>query len=331
MTEGIPATFRAYQYDNYGNTFEELKLRDNVPQPALAPTEVRIQVQSAALNPVDYVLIEELGPMLTGSTPSAERPHRIGFDAAGTIVEVGRSMSSDLKAGDAVYAMTPFSGFGTFAEYVNIDEKYVAIKPTNVSFDQAASVPLAALTSYQGLLEHAKLSPGQRVLILGGSSATGIFAIQIAKAIGAHVIATTSARNADFVTSLGVDQVVDYTMHKWVDAIEPHSIDVIYDCGMEPNSWNGDAQTVLKKVTSQFVTLLPVENPIDSKFGAHSHGQIKVYPSAVQLQELTKLIEAGKVITPIDSVYPFENLADAIRKVKTRRAVGKVVLQVQAN
>ncbi|GAB9474600.1 Quinone oxidoreductase protein [Globisporangium polare] len=324
----VATTFKAWQYENYGNPFEELKINASVAQPALEATQVRIQVHSAALNPVDYVLIEELGEALTGTTPSVANPYRIGFDAAGIVAEVGASVTSGLKVGDAVYAMTPFDGFGTFAEYINIDEKYVALKPKNVSFDQAASVPLAALTSYQGLLEHAKLTQGQRVLVIGGSSATGIFAVQIAKTAGAYVVATTSARNVAFVKSLGADQVVDYTKEKWVDVMEAHSIDIIYDCGMEPNSWNGDAQTVLKKQTGQFVTLLPVENPIEATFGAKSHGQIMVHPSAVHLTELAKLIEAGKVVTPIDSVHPFENLADAIKRVKTRRAVGKVVLKV---
>lgn len=322
------APFKAYQYENYGSPFEELKLNASVVQPALEATQVRVQVHSAALNPVDYVLIEELGQVLTGTTPSAANPFRIGFDVAGVIVEVGAIVTSGLKLGDAVYAMTPFNGFGTFAEYVDIDEQYVALKPENVSFDQAASVPLAALTSYQGLLEHAKLVQGQRVLVIGGSSATGIFAVQIAKSVGAFVIATTSARNVAFVKALGADQVVDYTSEKWVDVIDAHSIDVIYDCGMEPNSWNGDAQQVLKKHTGQFVTLLPVENPIEGTFGAKSHGQIMVHPSAAHLTELARLIEAGKIVTPIDSVHPFENLNEAIKRVKTRRAVGKVVLKV---
>lgn len=324
----VAATFKAWQYENYGNPFEELKLNTNVAQRALEATQVRVQVHSAALNPVDYVLIEELGHALTGTSPSAANPYRIGFDAAGTVVEVGASVASGLKVGDVVYAMTPFNGFGTFAEYIDIDEKYVALKPTNVSFDQAASVPLAALTSYQGLLEHTKLTQGQRVLVIGGSSATGIFAVQIAKATGAFVVATTSARNVAFVKSLGADQVVDYTSQKWVDVIDAHSIDVIYDCGMEPNSWNGDGQTVLKKQTGQFVTLLPVENPIEATFGAKSHGQIMVHPSAAHLTALAKLIETGKVVTPIDSVHSFENLVEAIKRVQTRRAVGKVVLKV---
>lgn len=323
----IPATFKAYEYESYGDPFTVLKLRHDVQQPTLKATDVRIRVHSAALNPVDAGLIEFLGPFLTGSTPSATKPYRIGFDVAGTVVDAGADVK-DLQLGDAVFAMTPFSGFGTFAEYIDIDAQFVARKPTTLSFDQAASVPLAALTSYQAILDHTSLAQGQRLLVLGGSCATGIYAVQIAKALGAYVTATTSARNAAFVKSLGADEVIDYTTTKWVDVVPAHSIDVVYDCGMEPASWNSDAQHVLKRETGQFITLEPVPEPIASPIGAKSHGQMAVHPSAAQLDALTKLIDAGRVVTQIDSVYPFENLFDAIKKSKTRRAVGKIVLQV---
>lgn len=324
----VPATFKAYTYVAYGNTEEVVKLRTVSTKP-LEPTNVRIQVVRAALNPVDYALPEGLGSVFFPTGPSADKPFGFGFDAAGVIAEVGASVdTSKLKVGDEVYAMTPFSGFGTIAEYVDIDQQYVAHTPVSLNFDQAAGVPLVALTSYQGLFEHAKLKTGQRVLVLGGSSATGFFAVQLAKTIGAYVIATASGKNSDFVKSLGADEVIDYRTQRWIDIIEHHSIDVVYDCGVEPHSWNDDAQTVLKKETGQFVTLLPVPEPIESKYGAKNHGQILVYPSARDLNAINDLFAQGKLKTVVDSVVPFDKVLDGVARVKSRRAVGKVVIQV---
>ncbi|KAF1316319.1 Quinone oxidoreductase protein, partial [Globisporangium splendens] len=329
----IPATFRAYRFEKYGAPDQVLELRSDVPQAPLAHTEVRVKVRSAAINPADYMLTTGDARSLMNEHPSSDKPFGIGFDGAGTVVEVGSAVHMDgdraLHVGDDVYFMTSFASFGSFAEYLTVDQSFVARKPTTLSFDQAASVPLVALTSYQALLEHAKLQKGERVLILGGSSATGIYAIQIAKVIGAHVVTTASARNAAFVKSLGADQVIEYTSTNWVDALPPHSIDVFYDCGIEPNAWNADAQTVLRKDTGRFVTLLGITDPkAASKHGAKLVGSIVVYPSAAHLTEVTKLIEDGKIVTPIDSVHRFENVLDAVARISSRRATGKVVIQV---
>ncbi|GAB9475830.1 Quinone oxidoreductase protein [Globisporangium polare] len=327
MATTIPLTYRAYRYTEHGKPADVLQLRSDVPQPPLSASQVRVKVLSAALNPVDSVLVANYAPPLLSAHPSVEKPFGIGFDGAGVVVEVGSEVQKH-KIGDSVYFLTSFTTFGTFAEYIAVEQEYVTRKPGNVDFDQAASVPLVGLTSYQALVEHSQLQKDERVLILGGSSATGIYAIQIAKAVGAYVIATTSSRNAELVKSLGADQVVDYTKEKWVDVLESHSVDVVYDCGMEPLSWNGDAQTVLKKQTGRFVTLMPLPEPIEPKFGAKLIGSILVYPTAKQLSELTKLIESGKIVTVIDSVFAFENVLDAIAKSSTRHARGKLVISI---
>ncbi|RLN21311.1 hypothetical protein BBJ28_00023774 [Nothophytophthora sp. Chile5] len=327
----VPQTYRAYQFDNYGAPDKELKLREAVTRPPLGAEQVRIKVASAAINPIDYLLMEVLGLAVTGKTPTAEKPFGIGFDSAGTVVEVG-SEAKRLKVGDEVYAMTPFNACGTLADYATIDENLVARKPSNLTFNQAASVPLVALTSYQALVEHAKLRKGEHILILGGSSAVGIFAIQIAHAMGAHVITTASAKNAEFVKSLGADQVVDYHAEKWVDVLEKHSVDVIFDCGMEAAAWNHDAQLTLKKETGRFVTLLPVEEPVQpAMFGAKNVGDILVHPSAKDLDVITKYIEKGEITPVIDSVYPFEEVQEALAKLKGRHARGKLVIRVASD
>lgn len=327
---GVPTTYQAYQYEQYGAADAELRLCKTVQQRELAPNQLRIKVHSAALNPADHMVLEQFGLAITGDKPTKEHPFGMGFDVAGTVVEAGAD-ASRFAVGDAVYAMTPFSSFGTFAEYVVIDEQFVGAKPKNLSFEQAASVPYAALTSYQALVEHAKLQKGDRVLILGGSTSTGIFAVGLAHALGAHVTATAmGCQDYLFIKSLGADEVIDASKTKWVDAVTNHSVDIIYDCGVDRNAWNRDAQFALKPETGRFVTLNPMMHPRPAKFGATNLGEIRVHPCAKQIGELTKLIESGALTTQIDSVYPFEELLGALDKLKSKKVRGKIVLQVDA-
>lgn len=326
---GVPSTFQAYQYESYGPAEQQLRLRSGVQQRSLQPHELRVKVRSAALNPADQKVMEEFGlAILGGAKPSKDQPFGMGFDFSGTVVEAGANATS-FQVGDDVFAMTPFDQFGAFAEYIVIDEQFVARKPENVTFEQAASVPYAALTSYQALLEHAKVARGDRVLILGGTTSTGIFAVEIAHAIGAHVTAT--ARKCDdvlFLKSLGAERVLQ-NPKKWVDAVEEHSIDVVYDCGVDHRAWNRDAQRVLKRDTGRFVTLNPMQNPkSQSKQGPKCLGEIRVRPSAAQIQELSRLLERGALTAPIDSVFAFEQLPEALQKLKSKKVRGKIVLQV---
>lgn len=324
MAASIPATFKQYQYTKFGPVADEWKLVQ-ASQKVLKPTYVRVKVASAALNPVDYK-IAEYGAFWFGRTPTEEVPFIVGFDAAGTVVEVGSEVT-DFKVGDDVYTRTPTDDFGAVAEYIAVDSQFLAPKPKNMSFQDAAGVPLAGLTSYQALVTHANLKAGETVLILGGSSATGTLAIQLAKGIGAKVIATTSHRNVDLVKSLGADQVVDYTTQKWAEVLAEHSVDVIYDCGFEPQAWNDAAQKILKKDVGRFVTLAQIENAIESPIGAQKF-YFFCLSSGEDLRAIAKFIEKDQVKTVVDTVYPFEGLIDAINKVKGGRVVGKVIITV---
>ncbi|POM63757.1 Alcohol dehydrogenase, partial [Phytophthora palmivora] len=143
----FPQTFRAYQYESYGSLEKVLKIHTNIPQKPLGAQQVRIKVHSASVNPIDYMLLETAGQAFLGKAPSVNDPFGIGFDAAGEIVEVGKSVER-LKVGDRVYTMTPFSGFGSLAEFLVVDEEYVAVQPTNLDFNEAAAVPMVALTAY---------------------------------------------------------------------------------------------------------------------------------------------------------------------------------------
>ncbi|ETK78139.1 hypothetical protein F441_16052 [Phytophthora nicotianae CJ01A1] len=324
-----PETYRAYQYENYGPIEKELKLKFCLPHLPLGSQQVRIKVHSAAVNPIDYKLAEFKGQTFFGKAPSVDDPFSIGFDASGEVVEVGSDVKR-IKIGDAVYLSTPVSAIGSLAEYVIVDEEFAALKPNNLDFNEAAAVPTAALTAHAGMTTFAKLQKGETVLILGGSSAVGMFAIQLAKVIGARVIATTSTRNVELVKSLGTDQVVDYTEDKWEDVLEPHSVDALYDFGVEPSSWNNGAQLVLKKNTGRFITLAPMPEPVKkAEFGAKLIGFVSsVENSAKTLSVITEYIESGKARPVIDTVYSFEKAQDAYAKLKTRHAQGKLVVQI---
>ncbi|POM80836.1 Alcohol dehydrogenase [Phytophthora palmivora] len=326
-TTDIPAAYRAYQYTEFGAPIAELRLRKDVTMSPLDSTHLRIKVHSAALNPADQKIMQDFGLAVTGRQPSTDKPFGMGFDVAGTVVETGIN-ANQFKVGDAVFAMTPYSDFGTFAEFVTIDEKFVALKPANITFEEAASIPYVALTSYQALHEHADLKAGERVLILGGSTATGMAAIQLARAMGAHVIATArGCQDYLLVQSLGAEKVIDSSKQSWVDVVDEHSIDVVYDCGVERKAWNRDAQTVLKKETGRFVTINPMMQPRPAKFGAKCIGEIMVHASGAQLKELSGFVVSGALKSVIDSTYSFDQLLPALAKLESGSSQGKVVLR----
>ncbi|TMW69158.1 hypothetical protein Poli38472_001314 [Pythium oligandrum] len=328
MVASVPATYRAFQYVEFGITEDKLFVNNQTTQETLSNTQVRIRVHSASVNPVDWKILEWTGAMFgLRLLPTKEEPFGIGFDTAGIIVEVGADVKT-LTVGDAVYSMTPLGKFGSIRDYVTIEEEYVAPKPASLSFDEAASLPLAALTSWSVLAQYAKVQKGERVLILGGSGGTGTLGIQLAKALGAYVIATTSARNVELVKSLGANEVIDYTTQKWGDVVDAHSIDVLYDCGVEPASWNYDAQRVLKHNTGRFITTFPPDEPIiDSPIGA-TYEHIINEASGEGLRRITEFVEKKQLVPVIDSVYPFEQTVDALAELKKGHARGKIVIQI---
>lgn len=337
MVANFPDTFRAYEFTSFGDPFQEIKLNSNTQQPPLEPTEVRIRVHSTSLNIVDFVFvaIPQIAQTYVNKTPSSEHPMRLGFDVSGVVVEVGSAVASSetpFAVGDEIFASADFDCLGTFAEYVNLDVKYVAHKPKDMSFNAAAGLSLVGLTIHQAIVDYGRIQAGDRVLLLGGSSGTGAIGIQLAKALSAsHITATCSSRNAELVKSFGADEVIDYTTADWKSVVEPHSIDLLVDCGMEPDSWNSGAQRVIKKDSGRFVTIgIPKEAPVAAEFGAR-HSAMIAKGSAESLRELSKLANAGKITVPIDSVHPFEALVPALKIVVSKHARGKVVVEVVAS
>ncbi|EEY58972.1 alcohol dehydrogenase, putative [Phytophthora infestans T30-4] len=304
----FPSTYRAYQYEKYGPIETELKLKAGLPQRTLSAQQVRIKVRSAAVNPIDYKLAEFMGQMFFGKAPSVDEPFNVGFDVSGEVVEVGSDVKR-VKIGAAVYASTPLNDMGTLAEYLVVDEGFAALKPSNLNFNQAAALPTAALTAYAGMTTHAELKKDDAVLILGGSTAVGMFAIQFAHNIGARVITTTSTRNVELVKSMGADQVIDYTKDKWTDVLARHLVDVLYDCGVEPSSWNDGAQLVLKKKVHYLAANAGAREGIRIRRAAH-----RISQRCRQFGE-----SAGG---------DYETALDAYKKLKTNHAQGELVVQV---
>ncbi|EEY54944.1 uncharacterized protein PITG_08517 [Phytophthora infestans T30-4] len=238
--------------------------------------------------------MQDFGLAVTGRQISSDKPFGMGFDVAGIIVESGTD-THQFKVGDAIFAMAPFTSFGTFAEF------------------EAASIPYAPLISYQALHEHVNLKAGERVLILGGSTATGLAAVHCQD----HLL----------VQSLGAEMVIDSSKQSWVDVVDEHSINVVYDCGVERKAWSRDAQTVLKKDTGRFVTINPMMQPRLAKFGAKCIGEIMVHARGAQLKELSDLVSSGSLKPVIDSVYSFDQLLPALKKLESKTVRGKMVLR----
>ena len=274
-------------------------------------------------------------------------PFILGHDVAGTVIRVGSKVRK-FKPGDEVYARPRDGRVGTFAEFIAINEADVALKPANLSMEQAASIPLVGLTGWQALVEVAKLKAGQKVFIQAGSGGVGTFAIQLAKHLGATVATTTSARNAELVKSLGADVVIDYTTEDFETILSG------YDLVLNSQ----DSKTLEKslRVLKPGGLLISISGPPDPTFakefglnlflklvlrllsrGVRKRAQsLGVHYSFLfmraqgqQLSEIRSLIESGIIRPVVDQVLPFEKTADALAYVETGRAKGKVVIAVK--
>ncbi|KAG3158437.1 hypothetical protein PI126_g7871 [Phytophthora idaei] len=308
----IPTTFKAYQFANYSDALTETKLNSAVPQKPLESNHVRIKVLSAAVNPLDYKL-HYFGSLVIAVGPTLEKPLGLGMDLSGVIVEVGSGDVRGFKVGDAVFGSADMSCMGIFAEYITLEADHIVHKPSNITVNEAAGVSIAGLASYQGLVNRTKCHRTDWHPNCQG--------------FRAEVITTASPRNKELVKSLGADQVIDYTSERWVDVLAEHSVDIIYDCAVESESWSTDAQKILKKNSGQFLTIGMVQNQAESPIGAKII-QYYCHPIAEDLEGLRKLIEDGKLKTTIDSVYPFDKLLDAIKHQMSGCAQGKIIIEI---
>jgi len=315
---------KAIVQNDYG-TPDVLKLAE-VAQPAVKENEVLVRVIAASLNAGDVFTMRG-NPWLTRLMVGFPKPknHILGWDMAGVVETVGASVTQ-FKFGDEVFA----SCSGSMAEYVSVAEDKLALKPANLTFEQAAALPTAALTALLGLRDAGKLQAGQKVLINGASGGVGTFAVQIAKALGAEVTGVCSTRNVEMVRSLGADHVIDYTREDF--AANGQRYDLILDNVASrsfadlrraltplgkiiPNSGHGGMSYVFK---AYFLSLI-----------MRQHGSMYLAsPSGKDLLVLKELAEAGKITPVVDKTYPLSETPAAFRYLEKEHARGKVIITI---
>ena len=332
---------KAFVLKRYGKQ-RALELAE-LPSPALRDDEVLVEVHAAGVNLLDAKIRDgEFKLILPYRLPLV-----LGHDVAGVVVEVGPRVRR-FKPGDEVYARTDDFRIGSFAEFVPVREASLALKPQGLTMEEAASLPLVGLTAWQALVEKAALKKGQKVFIQAGSGGVGTFAIQLAKHLGATVSTTTSAANIALVKGLGADVVVDYRTQDFEDVLREQ--DVVL------NSQDGKTLEKSLRVLKAGGKLISISGPPDPAFGrdiaapgfvklvmrllsfgirrrakARGIGYAFLFMKADgnQLQQITRLVEAGAIRPVIDKVYPFAATNDAIAHVASGRAKGKVVIKLK--
>jgi NADPH:quinone reductase-like Zn-dependent oxidoreductase len=303
---------------------EVLQLRRvAVPEPGKG--QVRIRIHAAGVNPVDWKMRERGYP-----SAMANASARIaGFDAAGVIDKVGEGVSA-WKVGDAVIAALQHSPHGSYAEYAVVPDFDLAMKPSKLSFEEAAGIPTAGIAAWRSLVEAGNVQRGQRVLIHGGAGGVGTIAVQIAKARGAYVIATASAANHEYLKSLGVDQTIDYRVVKFEDVIK--DADAVLDTiGGETLQRSVHA---LKKggILLGLTGMLPPEHCEAGGIRCWAAGApppgAPIDQFGGELGELSKLADAGKLRITVSKIFPLEEAAQAQELSQQGHARGKIVLRV---
>jgi NADPH:quinone reductase-like Zn-dependent oxidoreductase len=314
-----------------------------LPEPTVKDNEVLVQIHAASLNQIDSKLKSgEFKLLLPYKFPLV-----LGHDLAGIVTKTGSKISR-FKVGDEIFAQPAIFRIGSFAEYIAINENDVALKPKNISMEEAASIPLVGLTAWQALIEKANLKKGQKVFIQAGSGGVGTFAIQLAKHLGATVATTTSAANIDLVKSLGADIVIDYKKDDFENILKDY--DVVLN--------SQDAKTLEKSLRILKIggKVISISGPPDVDFARQMDSPwflklvMKILSSGIkkkakrlgvnysflfmradgnQLTKITSLINDGVIKPVIDKVFPFEQTNEALAYVEAGRAKGKVVVKVK--
>jgi NADPH:quinone reductase-like Zn-dependent oxidoreductase len=321
---------QAITYHRYGPP-DVLELEE-VDVPALEDDQVLVRVRAAAVNPRDWHFLRGLPYIMRPIGLRIPKDGGFGSDMAGQVEAVGRAVTR-FRPGDEVYA---FVLAGGFAEYTRVPENVLGHKPANLSFEQAAAVPLAALTALQGLRDHGRVQPGQRVLIIGASGGVGTFAVQLAKLFGAEVTGVCSARNLELVRSLGADHVIDYTREDF--AGNGRRYDLIFQLAgtRSPSACRraltSKGRLILSSGESDGRWVGPLDRIVRaaalSPFVPQTLAPFEAKQSSDDLQVLTELVEAGKLAPVIDRTYPLPETPEALRYLEKGHARGKVVISI---
>ncbi len=312
MTQTMKAV-RIHGYDGIDGVRYE-----DVPRPKQGDNQVLIRVRAAGVNPIDWMFTEGYGKDIF----KHQFPLTLGWELAGTIEEAAET--SRFKAGDEVFTFTTLMGQGGDAEFAAVDEAAVALKPASLDFINAATIPVGTLTAWQAIFDTANLQAGQTVLIHGAAGGVGSLAVQLAKWKGARIFATASGRNHEFVSSLGADEVIDYTKTKFEDTVK--DADVVFDTiGGDTQERSFDA---LKK--GGFLVSV-VSPPSDEK--ATEHGvratMIAVEPNGERLAEIARLVDEGHIKPNVEAVMHLNQVKEAFAKSRDGHTRGKIVLQVE--
>ncbi len=322
---------------------EKLHLTD-LSEPTVKENEVMIQVHSAGVNVIDLLLRNGDFKLFLPLKP----PFQLGRDVAGIVTKVGSKVSL-FKIGDEVYSSSGNHHLGTYAEHISIPENEVAIKPKNLSMEEAASIPLVGLTSWQALVETANIKKGQKVFIQAGSGGVGTFAIQLAKHLGAFVATTTSEKNKALVKSLGADLIIDYKTEDFETKLKDYDLVLhsnkdskILEKSLRVLKSGGQLISLVGPPTPEFASALGLSWPLKLlinliSFSARKKAKKRnvsfkflfMRAEGKQLGQITQLIETSVIKPVIDKVYPFEQTNEALSYVETGRSKGKVVIKVK--
>ncbi|QLG40342.1 MULTISPECIES: NADP-dependent oxidoreductase [unclassified Paenibacillus] len=308
---------KAVVINQYGSK-EEL-VEQEVNKPSAEANQVVVKLEATSINPIDWKLREGyLKEMFDW-----EFPIILGWDVAGVITEIGLNVTK-WKVGDRVFSRPETTRFGTYAEYTAVDEHLLAKLPDSISYEEAAAVPLAGLTAWQALFTHGHLEEGETVLIHAGAGGVGIYAIQLAKYAGAHVITTASEKNHELLYSLGADQVIDYKKENFEEILK--DIDLVFDTmggEVAENSYK-----VLKPNIGRLITIVGEPNHDMAKSHNVSAKGIWLQPDGDQLQRMADLMEQKKIKSIVGATFPFsrQGIYDAHALSETHHAVGKIVI-----
>ncbi|QWH61902.1 NADP-dependent oxidoreductase [Bacillus mycoides] len=331
---------RAMVIDKYGKV--PMRMTE-MPTPEINQYEVLAEIHAASINPIDFKIRDGKVKLLL----KYKMPLILGNDFSGVIVKVGTKVTQ-FKVGDEIYARPRKDKIGTFAEYIAIHEDDIALKPKNLTFEEAASIPLVGLTSYQALHDIMQLQKRQKILIHAGSGGVGTFAIQLAKIMGATVATTASEAGENLVKSLGADEIINYKNEKFEDILKNYdavfdtlggttlekSFDIIKSEGNivsisgMPNArfgkefGSGFFKTLLFSLASKKLTALEKKHNAQYSF-------LFMKPSGDQLRIIAKYIESGQIKPIIDRIFPFEDTQKAMEYSESGRAKGKIIVKIK--
>jgi NADPH:quinone reductase-like Zn-dependent oxidoreductase len=322
---------KAIVYTKYGPP-DVLQLQE-LEKPTPRENEVLVKIHAASVNALDWHMLtaDIFLVRFMGGGLFAPKKNRLGADMAGRVEAVGSNVSQ-FRPGDDVFGDVEPFGSGAFGEYVAVPEKALVLKPVNFSFEEAAALPVAALTALQGLRDVGQIQPGQKVLINGASGGVGTFAVQIAKAFGAEVTAVCSTRNLEQARTLGADHVIDYTKEDFTQNGQQYDL-ILAANGYHPLSAykralapKGIYAMAGGKTRQMFEAILL--GSLKSMGGDKKLTIVSTHSSAKDLTAIKELVEAGKVVSVIDRRYPLAETADALRYLGEGHARGKIVINV---